>query len=367
MNNFFTTADINELKANPSEYVKLNLIGKIASGYSGNLLSDNEKAVAGDILRLLAHDISLRIRINISEKFCKSESIPYDVVKKLANDIEDLVAVPVVQFSSLLTEDDLLEIIKKDTDGRQRAVARRDNLSDKLVGEIISHGSEYTIESLIDSNGTDLSEENSRLIINKFGNNEGIIGELISINKMKPEAVHDILSMVSEDLRKQIIFKYNIPKSVVDSIVTSSTESVSHGLVKAQIIPNVSTTSLDSIIAKLHKENQLHINLIIKVLSSGNTNFLILSLAQLASIPTKNVIALIEEEGNAGIAKLFEKGSLPKTLSTATKILYRIVEKETAMNPHTNTTEAVKKQVEQLVTHGGENHLRYILNVIKAA
>lgn len=372
MKNFFTSADINELKANPSEYVKLNLIGKIASGYTGNLLSDNEKAVAGDILRLLAHDISLRIRINISEKFCRSESIPYDVVKKLANDIEDLVAVPVVQFSNLLNEDDLLEIVKKDTDGRQRAVARRDGLSEKLVGEIIAHGSQYTVESLIDSNGADISVENSRLIINKFGDNENLIGELISIKKLKPEAVQDILSMVSDDLRKQIIYKYNIPKSVVDSLVSSSTESVSHGLVKSHIIPAADTnapptSSLDSIVAKLHKEKQLHINLIVKILSSGNTNFLILSLAELASIPTKNVIALIEEEGNAGIAKLFEKSNLPKTLATATKILYRIVEKEIAEHPHTNTTEVVTKQLDKLVTAGDENHLRYILNVIKAS
>ena len=367
MADFFTSADINELKANPSEHVKLNLIGKIANGYNGNLLSSTEQAVAGDILRLLAHDISLRIRINISEKFCRSEAIPYDVIKKLANDIEDLVAVPIVQFSSLLTENDLIEIVKKDDGSKQRAVARRENLTNQIVSELISHGGQHTIESLIDSNSIALSDENSRQIVDKFRNNEHIVGEIMNINKLKPETVQDLLSMVSEDLRKQIISKYNLPKSVVDSLVSSSTESVSHDLIKSQIVKTHPVGSLEYIIAKLNKDKQLNINLIIKILSTGNLNFLILALAELASISPKNVIMLLQEDGNAGIGKLFEKSNLPKTLSAATKTLYQIVEKEITTYPNTNTTLAVIKQLERLVVKSDENHLRYILNSLKAS
>ena len=365
MNDFFTSGDINELKENPSEYVKLGLISKIANGYNGNILSKNEKAVAGDILRLLAQDISTRIRMNISEKFCSNEEIPYDIVKKLADDIEDLVAIPVVQFSKLLTENDLSEIIKKDSGGKQRAVARRSELTDKLVGEIINYGSEHTAEALIDSNGKNLSESHSKQIISKFSTHEGLIGELLNINKVKPQILNNLLAMVSEDLRQQIVIQYNIPTSVVDSLVSTSKDSVAYSILKSQIARAESITALENIVAKLHREHQLSLNLIIKTLALGNLNFFLLALAKLANIPSKNVEILLKEDGNIGITKLFEKAHLSTNLANSVKTLYRLVEKEIITNPLGDIAEIVAQQIEQLANDSDDKHLRYISNTIK--
>lgn len=364
MSEFFTNSDIRELRNNPSEYVKLDLVTKISKGFDDKHLSKEEKSVASDILKLLAQDISIRIRMNISEKFCRSEDIPYEIIRQLAEDIEDLVAIPTIQFSTLLKEEDLLEIIKKDKGGKQRAVARRDDLSDKLVSEIITHGAEYTVEALIDSNAEKIDANNSERILNKFPTSEAVVTRLFTTDKIKPEKAQDLLNFVSENLRSEMGIKYNIPKAFIDSIVSTSTNAVSYNMIRTQISNANSEDSLKSIINKLHQSKQLNINLIAKVLSNGNIDFFLLSMAKLATVPKENAKELVNEKGNTGIAKLFEKAKLPEKLATATKVLYRLTEK-TIADGKKDITQAIISDLESLAKNNDNNQIRYILNVVK--
>lgn len=363
MSSFFTPADINELRNNPSDYVKLDLISKISNGFEGKSLSDAEKKVANDILHLLAQDISTRIRMNISEKFCKSADISYETIKKLAQDFEDMVAIPVVQFSELLTENDMLTIIREDKGARQRAVARRENLNEKLVDEIIAHGGEYTIEALIDSNGKKISKENSEKIIAKHKRSEAIISGLFEINKIAPENVESLLGYVSDKLKSQIISRYNIPSSVVDSIVSSSKATVSYTMVKTQIAQTNSKAAMKDLIIRLHSQHQLTLNLMLKTLSYGDVKFFILALAHLAGVPDENISKLLDEDGFTGIIKLFEKAKLPAQLAEATKITYNLAHKLSSGN--SDITSLLYEKLEIMAKKTDDSQLRYIANLIK--
>lgn len=364
MNNFLTPTDINELRNNPSDYVKLDLIGKIARGYDQNNLSETEKKVANDILQLLAQDISARIRMNISEKFCRNEEISYDMVVNLASDIEDLVAVPIVQFSNLLTEEDLTGIITSDTGARQRAVARRDELSSDIVDKLITFGCQYTVEALIDSNSGIITEEHSGKILDKYKTSEAVINSMFQNDKIQPEMAQNLLTYVSEQLRGQIIKKYDIPHSVLENIVQTSTEKVSNSMVRKQLEQINTPEQLESLISKLHSQNNLNFNIIIKTLSQGHTDFFLQSLGHIADIPKQNAEILIEEEGNGGITRLFSKGHLPNQLATATKTLYRVVQKAIATDAP-NISEATIENLRALAEKDGDKNLRYVLNVIK--
>lgn len=333
---FFTESDIIELRDNPTDYVKLNLIGKIANGYGGKILSDQERSVANDILRLLADDISIRIRMMISEKFCQDEKVPYDLIKKLATDIEDMVSVPVIQFSNVLSEQDLLDIIRNERTGKQRAVARRKKLSDKMIDELVENATETTMQTLIDSNHEKLNENHAKKILSNFSMAESVVSELISLNKLNFEDAQGLLKIVSEDLRQQIIYKYQIPENFAKDIVEDSQQTISANLIHLQLQDIASGDKLDAIIHKLHTDKKLNIDLIAKVLAFGNQRFFMHAIAALAQIPVANAERLLEEDGAAGIHKLFEKAQLPIEFAMPAKILYRYVHKLLQQNPDRN-------------------------------
>jgi uncharacterized protein (DUF2336 family) len=363
MGTFFTSADINELRNNPSDYVKLDLISKISNGFAGKILSDAEKSVANDILHLLAQDISTRIRMNISEKFCRSAEISYKTIKRLAQDFEDLVAIPVVQFSDQLSETDLINIITSDKGARQRAVARRENLNSNLVNELVVHGGEHTIEALIDSNGKKISKENSSRILEKHKRSEAIIYGLFAIDKVAPENIESLLGYVSDTLRAQIVSRYNIPSSIVDSIVSSSKATISHNMVMAQIAQTNSAQGMKALAGRLHQQNQLSLNLIIKILGHGDKSFFLAALSLLAEVPEVNIAKLLNEDGHAGVVKLFEKAKLPSQLAEATKTTYNLVEKLSIKSK--DISKLLIENLEELVHKNDDSQLRYVLNVIK--
>ena len=122
------------------ENVRVELAVKIARLMPG--LSPQEGArifaLTVETLECLANDSAVRVRAALAEEIKHLTNIPKDVVLTLARDLEQIVAAPVLEYSPLLSDTDLIEIIAC---GQVRevltAVARRrplsENVSDGLV------------------------------------------------------------------------------------------------------------------------------------------------------------------------------------------------------------------------------------------
>ena len=87
-------------------------------------LSDDERQLAGDILRVMAADAAELVRSAISETLKASTVVPHDVALKLARDVET-VCLPILSFSPAFTDADLVEIVRLGGAVRQVAVAKR--------------------------------------------------------------------------------------------------------------------------------------------------------------------------------------------------------------------------------------------------
>ncbi len=118
--------DVQRLMSNPSAEVRAETATKVASSFQEGSLGDVEKQLASEIFRVLAKDAEERVREALSANLKSSPDLPPDVAKSLASDLSDKVALPIIQFSEALNEDDLIEIIRTQAPQRQVAVASRD-------------------------------------------------------------------------------------------------------------------------------------------------------------------------------------------------------------------------------------------------
>ena len=87
------------------------MAAKVAREFRRGSLTGEERRIAEGIVRAMARDAVLRVRQALAEHLKESNSLPADVARLLANDVE-AVAVPVLQYSTVLTDDDLLALVK---------------------------------------------------------------------------------------------------------------------------------------------------------------------------------------------------------------------------------------------------------------
>ena len=95
-------ADVLRLMQDKSPQSRADVAAKVAGDVDGTL-TDQERALADDILRLLARDVAVMVRSALSESLKSSVNLPHDIALTLARDVED-VAMPVLECSKILSE-----------------------------------------------------------------------------------------------------------------------------------------------------------------------------------------------------------------------------------------------------------------------
>jgi len=112
--NVAAAAKTNRFLANDEdEDVRAELARKIARLMPG--LSERETshvvALTIETLECLARDAAVRVRAIVAEEIKYLTCVPREMVQQLARDVETVVAAPILQYSPLLSDADLIEII----------------------------------------------------------------------------------------------------------------------------------------------------------------------------------------------------------------------------------------------------------------
>jgi uncharacterized protein (DUF2336 family) len=134
-------APVNRLLADDDdENVRVQLAKKIARLMPDLEAEENDSVVSLTIetLEHLAGDSAARVRAVLADEIKHMVHVPKDVVLALARDLDHIVAAPVLEYSPLLSDNDLIEIIAC---GQVRevlkAVAQRRPLSEKVSDHLV--------------------------------------------------------------------------------------------------------------------------------------------------------------------------------------------------------------------------------------
>ena len=111
-------------------------------------LSETERSVAEDIVRILCGDVIEAVRTALAQSVASSPHLPRSVAQRLAMDIEE-VSIPVLELSSVLTDDVLMEVIGKGTPRQVEATAKRSHVSDVVGDAVVERGHVPAISLLI--------------------------------------------------------------------------------------------------------------------------------------------------------------------------------------------------------------------------
>lgn len=157
------------------------------------------------VLKTIALDQTERVRIMLAEELADLPDAPLEVIQQLAWDRSPRVACPILEFSPLLKDDELMEIIATtDVPGVFEAIAKREALSAPLSQAIVESEESGAIQCLLENPGASISAQTLDDIIDKAPQHELWHKGLASRPELTRRTVNRIASFISQETLRQL-------------------------------------------------------------------------------------------------------------------------------------------------------------------
>src|SRR5690348_8552928 len=179
MRTSLTQEDIRRLVRGDTPEQRADAAQKICRRIDRFELTEEEKESAQQILEMLAVDAAVLVRKALAVTLRNSPKLPRDIALKLAKDV-DVIAVPVLKNSPVLTEEDLVELVLAGSSEKQVAIAERPRLSEGLTEVITLYGSKPAVQAATLNEGAAFSDDAYAGVLKRFGNDDDIKGALVS-------------------------------------------------------------------------------------------------------------------------------------------------------------------------------------------
>ena len=176
---------------------------------------DRVRELTIEVLETLAQDQLPRIRRIVAEEIKHAANVPYHVVTTLAKDVELIVAAPILEYSPLLNDDDLKEIIATSTvKGALEAIAKRASLSSSVADSIAATLDIPAVAALLANPSAQIREDTLDAIIENAEEIEDWHEPLALRPSLSIRAIRRIASFVGSSLLNIMIERNELPDQV---------------------------------------------------------------------------------------------------------------------------------------------------------
>lgn len=304
--------DVTRLLADKSPDNRADVATKVAGELDGAMLSDEERTIAEEIVRRMAKDASEIVREAIALNLKSSPHLPRDVALTLAEDI-DSVALPVLQYSEMLTDNDLADLLERIPETKQVAVARRAHISEELSEALIEKSSQSAVETLVGNAGAEINTASFDRALDRFGHSERLHEQMVKRSTLPLTISERLVNMVSEQLQDYLVAYHDLPADTASDLIIRSRERATVSLVS----DHADEKDVEKLVAQLNISGRLTPSLVLRSLCTGDIAFFEAAMAELAGVALVNARVLIHDEGKLGLNSLYEKARLPRALYPA--------------------------------------------------
>ncbi len=306
MTDKLTTTDIQTLLNDPTPENRAEAAKKVSKKFNSGELSDSDRKIAEEIFKIMVKDAEERVRSALSDSLKDNPEVPHDVAVSLANDVVG-VAGPMLEFSEVLTDDDLMEIVKSQGSEGQIAIAKREHISADLTDAIVEHSdNEDVIATLVSNEGADLQEETMGKVMDKYGEAEAVSSSLAGRGQLPINVAERLVSLVSEKVRDRLVTRHEMTPNMVMDLFLSARERATVSLLSN----GTDVMDVRRLVEQLHSHGRLTETLIFRAICMGDVVFFEAALAKLCNIPVSSAYKLIHDRGRLGLEAIYRESKL---------------------------------------------------------
>ena len=221
--------DVEELRRTRSPQARAKIAAKFGSQY-GELATTDNAGLAKAVLLLLVRDVEKEVRQRLAEAVADCEELPPDVASRLArDDIE--IARPILERSPVLSDEELVEIVRTNSIQYALAVAGRERISEMVSEALVDSGDEQVVVRLTGNAGAELSRRTLERIAEEYRESRPVQDRLVKRPALPYELVEQLVGVIGDRLEWELLRDRRISPQQARSIMDAIRERVSVSLV----------------------------------------------------------------------------------------------------------------------------------------
>ncbi|GAB4575924.1 MAG: hypothetical protein Tsb008_18140 [Rhodothalassiaceae bacterium] len=279
----------------------------------GRLLPDLEAGAAArlkertiSVIETLARDSLPRVRAIVAEEIKRSSLVPRDIVRKLAQDVEEIVSCPILEYSPLLNDDDLREIIAAGlSENALVAIARRASVSEAVSDDIAATLEIPAVAALLANPNAQIREETLDRIIDQAREEAALHRPLALRPALSIRAMKRIAGFVASALVHRMLEVNPIGDAAAEDLLDKVRKRINSERVDDSEEARIAAEARDCF-----ARGMIDDAFIAERIEANQREFVIQSLALLADVPTKVVRAVIGSKSGRAVTALAWKAGL---------------------------------------------------------
>ncbi len=271
-----------------------------------------------NILETLASDQLPEVRRILSEELKTFDCVPKHIVMRLASDDLLEVCAPILEYSPLLSTEDLKEIIAATTvDGALTAIAKRSHVDEDTSEAITSSLDIPAVAALLANKNAQIREETLDAIIEQATEIEVLHRPLVSCANLSLRAIKRIAGFVASSLVSQMISSYDLDPSVAEDLLSRVRKRI-----KDTNVGDADDRTLEEQAISFYEKGLLDDAFIENTVKNRQRELLFHCLSQMSKMPTASIRKIIGSKKARRVVALAWRCEL--NMRTAIKIQLEI-------------------------------------------
>lgn len=198
-----TWADVERLAADRSTESRAILATRFGRRF-GAVAAATDQELSHAVLDLLVRDVAIEVRRSLAEAVAASADLPRAAALRLASD-DIAVARPLLEHSPVLSDPDLIDIVRTSTMQHALAIAGRGTVSEELSSELAATGDSAVAARLVGNAGAAISRQTLESLIADHGGNESVRHGLVQRPDLPFELVEKLVGAVGKGLVDELV------------------------------------------------------------------------------------------------------------------------------------------------------------------
>ncbi len=321
-----TDSDIRTLIKGPTEEDRAHAAHKLCRCIDEAELSAEERAHASGIIAIMAQDAAVLVRRALAVALKNSPKLPHEIATKLARDVETI-ALPVILNSPMLTDADLVEIVRTCPPSKQIAVASRETLSTTVTGAIANYAVPEAVERAVSNDNAMFDADGYDATLDRFAGLSSITTALVHRHALPLAITEKLISIVSGEAFDHLVNNHELPPQIAIDLAMGARERATIDIVEQA----GRQRDVGRFVQQLNLNGRLSPSLLMRGLCLGHIEFVEHAMAELAGLAHQRMWLLIHDSGPLGLKAAFDRAGLPPRLFPSFRAaieVYHSIERE---------------------------------------
>lgn len=284
-------------------------ISKVVPGLSKDEADKAWRSVH-QVLSLLVRDQLPRVRRVLSEALKYLPDAPHDIIVQLARDPEISVAAPVLEFSPVLTDEDLIDIIQSSPlTASLVAISKRLNVGEEVSNAIVGTADVDAITALLNNQSAQIREATLDAIIDAAPMYPSWHEPLVHRRQLPGRAALRIAAFVADALLQKLAVRQDFDSATTAALGLIVKQKLQREEDGPTLTPDPLSAALDAEAlnaaakraADLQKAGKLTNASVMKIAQDGVSAIVVAALAEKASLPVAAVAEIVRSASAKGM------------------------------------------------------------------